>query len=464
LPDDPTRSLVAKGADALLQMARDALAGRAGGGAASENYQVVVHVDAAAICGQGGQSDLPLPTVRRLCCDGAVVPIIHGDDGQALDVGRKQRAVPTALKRALFARDRGCTFPGVTMRATLTHTTFTIGQMAAKRALPICWCSAEPIIASSMRAAFVSSAITTDATLRPPRWSAGRGAASSGFESGREGARDVPGDSPFRGISSRRSSIRGWRPLRNMVTLLALVALVYFGLCAALFLVQRNLIYFPQPRSHGSGATTLTLPTDGAQVLVTARERSGPNALLYFGGNAEDVSYSLPSVATAFPDHALYLLHYRGYGGSSGKPSEAALFADALVLFDRAHTDHRNIVVVGRSLGSGVAIHLASLRPVARLVLVTPFDSLQDLAAQQFPFFPVRWLLLDKFESWRYAEQVTAPTLIVAAEHDEVIPRTSTEALYKRFRTGVASFEVVAGTNHNTVSESPDYVPLLQSR
>ena len=250
--------------------------------------------------------------------------------------------------------------------------------------------------------------------------------------------------------------------LRTLVTLLTVVVLVYLGLCGILYLFQRDLIYFPQPRSPGSTATILTLPMDGAQVLVASRPRSGLNALLYFGGNAEDVSYSLPSLSTAFPNYAVYLMHYRGYGGSSGKPSEAALFADALALFDKVRADHQNIVVVGRSLGSGVAVHLASLRPVARLVLVTPYNSLQELAAQQFPYFPVCWLLLDKFESWRYAAHVTVPTLIVAAEHDEVVPRTSTEALYKRFPPGFASLKVLAGTSHNTISESPEYMPLLK--
>ena len=62
----------------------------------------------------------------------------------------------------------------------------------------------------------------------------------------------------------------------------------------------------------------MPLKVDGADVLVTTRPRPGPNALIYFGGNAEDVGYSLPTVAAAFPDHAIYLLHYRGYGGSSG--------------------------------------------------------------------------------------------------------------------------------------------------
>ena len=251
---------------------------------------------------------------------------------------------------------------------------------------------------------------------------------------------------------------------RKVVTLLVAAALVYLALCAALFLYQRNLIYFPTPRASASGATTLALSAQGGDVLVTTRQRSGPDALLYFGGNAEDVSHSLPDLSSAFPEHAVYLLHYRGYGGSSGKPSEAALFADALALFDKVHAEHRNVVVVGRSLGSGVAVHLASLRPVARLVLVTPYESLQDLAVRQYPYFPVRWLLLDKFESWRYAEQVTVPTLVLAAEHDEVIPRSSSEALHKRFRNGVATFNVIAATSHNSISESPEYLPLLRGR
>src|SRR5258706_13661365 len=203
---------------------------------------------------------------------------------------------------------------------------------------------------------------------------------------------------------------------RKMITLIAVLAFAYLGLCALLFLFQRSLIYFPHPRASSSGATTITLPVEGARVLVTARPHSGPNALVYFGGNAEDVSYSLPSFSAAFPDHAIYLLHYRGYGGSSGTPGETALFSDAIALFDKVRIEHGNVVVVGRSLGSGVAVHLASVRPVARLVLVTPYNSIQEIAARQFPYLPVRWLLRDRYESWKYAKQVAVPTLLVAAE------------------------------------------------
>ena len=249
---------------------------------------------------------------------------------------------------------------------------------------------------------------------------------------------------------------------RVMLPFIATAALLYLGLCALLYFTQRSLIYFPQPGSPAGRAATITLPADGAQVRVTTRPHRGPDALVYFGGNAEDVAQSLPHLSDAFPAHALYLLHYRGYGGSTGKPTEAALFADALALFDQVHAEHQNIVAVGRSLGSGVAVYLASTRPVTRLVLVTPYDSVQEIAARQYPYVPVRWLLQDKFESWKYAQSVSAPTLVVAAEHDELIPRARTDALHANFRTGVASFKVVAGTSHNTISDSAEYVPLLR--
>jgi uncharacterized protein len=252
--------------------------------------------------------------------------------------------------------------------------------------------------------------------------------------------------------------------MQTLLILFTLLALIYAGLCAALFLFQRSFIYFPQPRSLSNEASRITLFVQEAELNVTVRPHNGSNALIYFGGNAEDVSRRLQSFSNTFPDHALYLLHYRGYGGSSGKPSETALFEDAIALFDKVHADHANVLVIGRSLGSGVAVYLASQRPVARLVLVTPFNSILELAAQQFQYFPVRWLLLDKFESWKYAKLVNAPTLIIMAEQDEVIPRKSTESLLEHFRNGIALMKVVSGTSHNTIFDSPEYIYLLREQ
>jgi pimeloyl-ACP methyl ester carboxylesterase len=240
------------------------------------------------------------------------------------------------------------------------------------------------------------------------------------------------------------------------------VPLLYLGLCGALFLLQRSLIYFPQPRSPLAGAEIIALPVAGGQVLVTVRDHPGKKALVYFGGNAEDVTSQLPLLGATFPGYALYLLHYRGYGGSSGQPSEAALFADAIALFDRVSPDHGQIVVVGRSLGSGVAVHLAAHRPVARWVLVTPFDSIEAVAATRFPLVPVGLLLRDKYRSWQDAPQVAAPTLLIAAERDEVIPRSNTEALLASFGPGVASLVVLPVFSHNGMEECPAYRKLLR--
>ncbi len=99
----------------------------------------------------------------------------------------------------------------------------------------------------------------------------------------------------------------------------------------------------------------------------------------------------------------------------------------------------------------------------SRLILVTPYDSVQEVAARTFWFISLNWLLRDKFESWRVVGKISAPTLLIAAEHDEVIPGANTEALFKHFRPGIARLQQIKGTGHNSVSQSDDYLPLLKS-
>ncbi len=254
--------------------------------------------------------------------------------------------------------------------------------------------------------------------------------------------------------------------LRLSVTLVCIAVAAYAAACAALYLFQRSFIYFPQAASVKTPVVRVKVASDDdAHVLaaVRAAPELGPRAVVYFGGNGEDVSQNLQPLGDAFPTHAIYLLHYRGYGGSSGRATEDAIQRDALALFDSVHLLHPEVTVIGRSLGTGVALRLASQRPVARLVLVTPYDSLQELAVRQFPYFPVRWLLKDKFESWRYVAQVRAPTTILTAEHDEVIPRASTEQLFVRFEQGRATQHVLPGVTHNGISEHPLYLGLLSA-
>jgi pimeloyl-ACP methyl ester carboxylesterase len=246
------------------------------------------------------------------------------------------------------------------------------------------------------------------------------------------------------------------------MSLVALIVAVYLVLCAALFFFQRSLIYFPQPNAVTSADSQLTLSMPDAQVSVITRERVGPRALIYFGGNAEDVSRNLPEFAEAFPEYAVYLLNYRGFGGSSGSPSEAAIAEDALALFDQVYASHPQVSLIGRSLGSGVAVRLASQRPVQQLILVTPYNSLEEIATRQYPWVPVQWLLKDRFESGKYAAHIRVPTLLLAASDDEVIPRASTQRLLENFPQGVALLRVVPDSGHNSISDRAQYLQWME--
>ncbi|MCF4994765.1 hypothetical protein GIW70_06225 [Pseudomonas syringae] len=245
---------------------------------------------------------------------------------------------------------------------------------------------------------------------------------------------------------------------RTLVSLVALIVAVYLALCVALFFFQRSLIYFPQPASLDSPESRLTLLMPDAEIRVTTREHAGSKALIYFGGNAEDVSRNLPEFSEAFSGYAIYLMHYRGFGGSGGSPSEEAIARDALALFDQVYASNPQIAVIGRSLGSGVAVRLASQRPASQLILITPYDSLEELAVRQYPWAPVKWLLKDRFESGKYAAHVRVPTLLLAASDDEVIARESSNRLLGSFPDGVATLKVVPDSGHNSISERAQYL------
>lgn len=246
-------------------------------------------------------------------------------------------------------------------------------------------------------------------------------------------------------------------------TMIIGVVLVYIGICAVLFVFQRSLIYFPQPRAVSGQDSTMRLPVDGAEIVITVRPHVGPKALIYFGGNAEDVSANLDEFNEWFPEHALYLVSYRGYGGSTGSPSEEHNLRDAAAVFAKVHAEHSDIAVIGRSLGTGVAVRLASQVPASRLILVTPYDSLEEIAAASYPYIPTRWLLLDKYDSAKYAPGIRIPTTIVAAENDEVIPRGSTQKLFASFPKGVVSMTVIRDAGHNSIGAKSEYHVVLQA-
>ena len=247
-----------------------------------------------------------------------------------------------------------------------------------------------------------------------------------------------------------------------MIKLLSIALVAYLAFAAFLYFAQRSMIFYPVPESSARGADALWIDTGEASIKVWRVGALHPQALLYFGGNAENVAFNAPDFARTFPDRTVYLVNHRGYGGSTGSPSEAALYHDALVIYDRLRETHRSMAVMGRSLGSAVAVHLAAMRKPERVVLITPFDSVASVAAAAFPIFPVDLLLRDRFDALADARDVTAPTLIVLASDDEVIPRVHSNALAVGFQAVTPTVEIIARTGHNTIGTSARYLPLLQ--
>ncbi|WP_415897841.1 alpha/beta hydrolase [Neptuniibacter sp. QD72_48] len=236
----------------------------------------------------------------------------------------------------------------------------------------------------------------------------------------------------------------------------------YLLLCAFLYFNQDSLLYFPQERKVNSKEHTLLIPTEVGNTVVTIQARNTGKALIYFGGNAEDVSQRLAKFKQTFPEHSLYLMHYRGYG-SDGTPREEAIYQDALALYQQVAKDNAEIVLMGRSLGTGIATRLAAEKTVQQLILITPYSSIEDVASERYWGIPVSLLLKDKYLSWQYAPKVKASTAILLAGRDTVISEASSMKLFGSFTDGVASFYKFETAGHNSISSAPNYHELLRS-
>ena len=166
----------------------------------------------------------------------------------------------------------------------------------------------------------------------------------------------------------------------------------------------------------------------------------------------------LGRAARSAPGSGWLLVDYRGYGSSAGTPSERSLSADAIEWFDhaRGRLEAKSIVVFGRSLGSGVAVQLAAARAVDGVILVTPFDSLTNVARYHYPYLPVGWLLKHPFDSLSRAPSIAAPLLCLAAERDEVIPPVHARRLFDAWR-GPKRWVELAGAGHNSTDDVPAF-------
>ncbi|MEJ1963353.1 MAG: hypothetical protein WDO56_18045 [Gammaproteobacteria bacterium] len=247
------------------------------------------------------------------------------------------------------------------------------------------------------------------------------------------------------------------------LVIIALAASGYIGVCWLLYARQDLLLYPGAADSNPAGYKSLRIRSGGELIKVWSLNVDAGPALLYFGGNGEDVGANLADFERAFPARAIYFMNYRGYGGSTGTPSESALIADAQATFDELRRTHGKIAVMGRSLGSGVAAALIATRDVEKAILVTPFDSIANVAAERYRWAPVRWLIKDSYDSMKRVALARVPILLVIAAHDESILRVRSEALLAAIPEGLGRAVVMPNGSHNDLGDYQQYLAIVRN-
>ncbi len=238
--------------------------------------------------------------------------------------------------------------------------------------------------------------------------------------------------------------------------------LFYVLLGLILFFSQRKFLYFPTEKiPHSYDQEDISNGNETIEVIVLNKGKD--EALLYFGGNAESVIYNDADFLKAFPLHTVYLFNYRGYGGSSGQPTEKGIYSDAVFLFDKVQKKHSKISIIGRSLGSGVATYLASKRSIEKLALITPYDSIKSVAQSKFPIYPMFLLLKDKFDSISRVKHIKVKTIAIVAENDQVIPNKHSFRLISEFPPNQITVKIIEGSGHNDISDKSEYYDCLKA-
>ncbi len=238
------------------------------------------------------------------------------------------------------------------------------------------------------------------------------------------------------------------------------LAVAYVAVVTTVFLFQEHLVYFPQrnleatPRERGLLYEDVMLEADdGVQLHGWFVPRTGARGVvLYFHGNAGNISHRLARVAL-FHQMGLgvFILDYRGYGRSGGRPSEAGMYRDAAAAW-RYLTEARGIaaariVLFGRSLGAAVAAELAARMRPGALVLDSAFTSLPELGQERYPWLPVKWLARQRYPTREHLRRVDCPVFVVHSRDDEIIPFHHGEQLYAAARASKHFLAISGGHN-----------------
>jgi len=254
--------------------------------------------------------------------------------------------------------------------------------------------------------------------------------------------------------------------VKVLLNLIGAAAAVYVLLTLAAYLLQDRMLFFPNPLAEQNRRQLkdfeIHFNHDEVGLYGWLYRREGAESLpfvIYYGGNGEEVSWNFQRFVELQASGFL-IVNYRGYGDSEGKPAAAAFKSDAAHIFDellaREGLAAEEIVLMGRSLGSGVAVDLAFRRPVAGMLLVTPFDRLSSVASHHYPFLPVRRMLRHRLDSVDLAPQISVPSLVVLAENDDTVPPRYGRRLHEAL-AGPRELVTISGADHNSIGGHAEY-------
>jgi len=248
----------------------------------------------------------------------------------------------------------------------------------------------------------------------------------------------------------------------NVKSILSIVIIVYFLGGVYLYFFQRSFIYFPTKEvKHNTLVQNFNIDNESIKVHIINNDKQ--NAILYFGGRSESVAKNVKDFKTTFPNHTVYLLNYRGYGGSSGEATEKNLYNDATFIYNNISQKHKEIIIIGRSLGTGIATYIASTSKIQKMVLVTPYDSILNMAKDKYPFYPISYILKDQYNSIHRVENIDKPTLIVLASNDETINARYSNNLIEKFNPSILNVATIPNTGHKNIIENVNYLNVLKS-
>ena len=250
------------------------------------------------------------------------------------------------------------------------------------------------------------------------------------------------------------------------MTILLIILLCYLFLCLVIFIFQDKVIFIARKFNENSPSMSahkheeITIEVNKIRLHGWLLNPGNDKLIIYYGGSAEEVSGRIGELAL-ISNYTSLVLNYRGYGISEGSPTEKGLLDDAVKVFDKVtaqlNIPPEKVILLGWSLGTSVAVHVACQRNVSKVILTTPFDNHINVIKKYLPIFPFKLLIRHPFDSVSIADKIKAPTMIFIAENDKVISLNSSMNLANHI-TAPLNIITIKDAGHNDIHSFERYV------